>query len=65
MLNKKILSAILLLYTTLSFSQSVYIGKLQEISHTSLDSVNNTIYVFFKDYYKKIDLETFEIDSVK
>ncbi len=65
MRKKNILSAILLLFTTLIFSQSVYIGKLQEISHTSLDSVNNTIYVFFKDYYKKIDLETFEMDSVK
>lgn len=65
MLKNKILSAILLLFTILTFSQSVYIGKLQEISHTSLDSVNNTICVFFKDYYKKIDLETFETDSVK
>ena len=65
MLKKKILSAILLLYTTLSFSQSAYVGKLDEISYTSLDSANNTIYVFFKNYYKKIDLETFEIDSVK
>ncbi|MDP2069131.1 MAG: hypothetical protein Q8K04_09205 [Lutibacter sp.] len=40
-------------------------GKYNEISNTSLDSANNTIFVFFKDYYKKIDLETFEIDSVK
>jgi hypothetical protein len=65
MLKKKILTAILLLYTTLSFSQSAYIGKLDAISYTSLDSANNAIYVFFKDYYKKIDLETFEMDSVK
>jgi len=65
MLKKRILSAIFILFSTLIFAQSVYIGKLQEISHTSLDSVNNTIYVFFKDYYKKIDLETFETDSVK
>ena len=65
MLKNKILNAGLFLFSTLSIAQSVYIGKLQEISHTSLDSVNNIIYVFFKDYYKKIDLETFEIDSVK
>ena len=64
-LKNKILTAIFILFSTLIFAQSVYIGKLQEISHTSLDSVNNTIYVFFKDYYKKIDLETFETDSVK
>jgi hypothetical protein len=65
MLKKRILTAVFLLFSTLTFAQSVYIGKLNEISHTSLDSTNNTIYVFFKDYYKKIDLETFEIDSVK
>jgi len=65
MLKKRILTAALLLIITLSFSQSVYIGKYDEISQTSLDSANNAIYVFFKDYYKKIDLETFEIDSVK
>ncbi|OGS70600.1 MAG: hypothetical protein A3F91_08940 [Flavobacteria bacterium RIFCSPLOWO2_12_FULL_35_11] len=65
MLKNKILTAGLFLITTLTFSQSVYVGKHDEISHTSLDSANNAIFVFFKDYYKKIDLETFEIDSVK
>ena len=65
MLRDKFLTAGLFLFTTLSFAQSVYVGKYNEISHTSLDSANNTIFVFFKDYYKKIDLETFEIDSVK
>lgn len=64
-LRDKFLTAGLFLFTTLSFAQSVYVGKYNEISHTSLDSANNTIFVFFKDYYKKIDLETFEIDSVK
>ena len=65
MLRDKFLTAGLFLFTTLSFAQSVYVGKYNEISHTSLDSANNAIFVFFKDYYKKIDLETFEIDSVK
>ncbi|MDF1517621.1 MAG: hypothetical protein P1P79_06715, partial [Lutibacter sp.] len=65
MLKNKILTAGLFLITTLIFSQSVCVGKFDKISHTSLDSANNTIFVFFKDYYKKIDLETFEIDSIK
>jgi hypothetical protein len=65
MLRDKFLTAGLFLFTTLLFAQSVYVGKYNEISHTSLDSANNAIFVFFKDYYKKIDLETFEIDSVK
>lgn len=64
-LRDKFLTAGLFLFTTLSFAQSVYVGKYNEISHTSLDSANNTIFVFFKDYYKKIDLETFEMDSIK
>lgn len=65
MLRNKILTAMLLLFSTLTFAQAVYVGKFEEISCTSLDSANNAIFVFFKDYYKKIDLETFEIDSVK
>lgn len=65
MLKNNILTAVLFLFTTLTFSQSVYVGKIDEISYASLDSANNAICVFFKDYYKKIDLETFEIDSVK
>ncbi|MDO9037450.1 MAG: hypothetical protein Q7U59_03775, partial [Lutibacter sp.] len=43
----------------------VYVGILNDIVYNSLDSVNNSIYIFFKDYYKKIDLETLEIDSIK
>jgi len=65
MLKKKILIPVLILLASLSFSQSVYIGKKTDIKLTSLDSANNVVYVFFKDYYKKINLETFEIDSVK
>ncbi|PKP08660.1 MAG: hypothetical protein CVU08_14975 [Bacteroidetes bacterium HGW-Bacteroidetes-3] len=65
MLKNKVLIAVLFLYTSLTFSQSVYVGKYNEISYTSLDSANNAIFVFFKDYYKKIDLETFETDSIK
>lgn len=65
MLKNKVLIAVLFLFTSLTFSQSVYVGKHNEISYSSLDSANNAIYVFFKDYYKKIDLETFEMDSIK
>ncbi|HEY9220720.1 MAG TPA: hypothetical protein VIO43_03985 [Lutibacter sp.] len=65
MLKNRILTAGLFLFTTLTFSQSVYVGKIDDISYTSLDSANNAVYAFFKDYYKKIDLETFETDSVK
>lgn len=64
-LKKKILTAGLFLFTSLTFSQSVYVGQYDKISYSSLDSVNNAVYVYFNDYYKKIDLETFEIDSVK
>lgn len=63
--KRNILIAILFLWTSLSFSQSVYIGKGEEIKYSSLDSTNNVIYVFFKNFYKKIDLETFKIDSIK
>lgn len=65
MLKNKILTAALFLFSTLTFAQAVFVGKYEEIICTSLDSANNAVYVFFKDYYKKIDLETFEIDSVK
>src|SRR5690606_14710758 len=41
------------------------IGKVAEIEFSSLDSTKNVMFVFFKDFYKKIDLETFKIDSVK
>lgn len=65
MLKKRILYAVLLLFTSLTFSQSVYVGKWTEIKFNSIDTANNVVYVFFKDYYKKIDLETLETDSVK
>ncbi len=65
MLKKKILYLLLFFFSTPSFTQSVYVGNYTKIISTSLDSANNAIYVFFKDYYKKIDLETFEADSVR
>lgn len=65
MLKKKLLLAVVCLFANLLLSQSVYVGKSADIKCNSLDSINNIIYVFFKDYYKKIDLETFEIDSTK
>ncbi len=64
-LKKSILIAVLFLWTSLFFSQSVYIGKVEEIEFSSLDSTRNVMFVFFKDFYKKIDLETFKIDSIK
>ncbi|HEY9170355.1 MAG TPA: hypothetical protein VIN72_12755 [Lutibacter sp.] len=65
MLKKKILYLLLFFFSTPSFTQSVYVGNNTKIISTSLDSANNAIYVFFKDYYKKIDIETFEADSVR
>ena len=47
------------------FSQSIYIGKNENIKCAALDSINNKIIVFFDGYYKKVDLATMESDSTK
>jgi hypothetical protein len=46
-----------------TYAQSLHIGKLAEINSTAIDTAKNEVYVYFKDYYKTINLETFTIDS--
>ncbi|PKP28499.1 MAG: hypothetical protein CVU01_04060 [Bacteroidetes bacterium HGW-Bacteroidetes-18] len=54
MLKNKILNASLFLFTMITFAQSVYVGKLNEISYTSLDSANNAIFFFLRITTKKL-----------
>lgn len=46
-----------------SFAQSLYIGKIDDINYTAIDTAKNEIHVYFKDFYKTINLETFAVDS--
>jgi len=46
-------------------SQQILIGKKENIRTTSYDSIQHTIFVFFKDHYKKINTQTFHLDSLE
>ena len=38
-------------------SQTIDLGKIADFKNSSLDTTTNSMYLFFKDYYRTIDLE--------
>lgn len=46
-------------------SQNILIGKTENIKAATFDSIQNTIFIFFENHYKKINTLTSGIDSLK
>ncbi len=63
---RKIAFTILLFATALFnlHAQNIFIGNFKNFEHSLLDRKNNVIYAYGKNFYKKINLDNFQVDSI-